>query len=461
MKSLYCGLHKKVVTIIVITGLLPSCIAGQSLLDTFVHEGLKNNIKVLQKSLSVEQAQESRNAVKSHFLPSVNILGSYSIGGGGRTISVPVGDLLNPVYTTLNKLTSSSEFSTVENVSENFIANNFFDGKVRTTMPLLNSEMKFEKNISELKVALAQTGVELSKRQLVLDIKLAYFSLQLLLNTAKIYDSTLAVVNRIVDINGSLYKNGKILYSNYLRAQNEAQQVKTQLNIVMNQAANAKMYFNYLLNRNLESEVKLDTALLNASLQRDTVSIKNAVREELKGLRVQAKINQYEIKKAKSFTAPHVNVIFDAGPQTTGWKFDKKAWYYQAAIQFTFPLYNASKNSGEIKQKKILAMQTVLEEKNTAALLGLAALSAAKELNSANQKYAAATEQVKTNSTYYRIIEKAYKEGASQHIELLDARNQLTVSWLQEKQSFFEVLVATAKLERETASYKLEDRFIQ
>jgi outer membrane protein len=457
MKAPVCGGYKIVGLILIASGLLPLPAAGQTYLDSCIQDGLKNNLKIQQRKVAAEQAGEFRNIAKSYLLPAVNVQGAYTSGEGGRTISIPAGDLLNPVYSTLNNLTSSSQFSSVANTNENFIPKDFFDAKIRTVIPLLNNEMKYEKNISELKVTLAQTDVVINKRQLVFEIKSAYFTLLSLNNMVRVYDSTLAIANRIVKINASLYKNGKMLYANYLRSQNEAGQVQAQLDHAVSQLANAKMYFNYLLNRDVNSEVQIDAGGLDAGLLFDPAAKSSSTREELKIFRVQKQIDLFQVKRAQSFRIPRISAVIDAGPQTKQWKFDSKAWYYQVSVQFSVPLYNGSKNLAEIKQKKLQARQMDLDEKNTAALLNLAVLTATNELKTAKNKYAAAVEQVKTANSYYRVVEKTYKEGITLLSELLDARNQLTAAWLQELQGLFEVSVAAAKLERETASYKIEN----
>jgi outer membrane protein len=41
-------------------------------------------------------------------------------GDGGRFFNIPVGDLLNPVYSTLNAITQLELFPQIENVNQNF-----------------------------------------------------------------------------------------------------------------------------------------------------------------------------------------------------------------------------------------------------------------------------------------------------------------------------------------------------
>ena len=51
------------------------------------------------------------------FLPNVSFGASYSKADGGRTIDLPLGDLLNPVYKSLNQLTGSTKFPNLQNKS--------------------------------------------------------------------------------------------------------------------------------------------------------------------------------------------------------------------------------------------------------------------------------------------------------------------------------------------------------
>src|SRR5262245_11098781 len=67
-------------------------VAAQSPLDNYIREGLKNNLVIQQKNLTLLQAQQSLQVARSYFMPSVSLLGDYISGDGGRSISIPVGD---------------------------------------------------------------------------------------------------------------------------------------------------------------------------------------------------------------------------------------------------------------------------------------------------------------------------------------------------------------------------------
>lgn len=147
-----------------------------SLLDAYVTEGLKNNLQLLQENLSVDQRWTAIQEARGQFLPAVSFQADYTLSGG-RSIALPIGDLLNPVYNTLNQITGSSDFPTaLENVNEQFLPNNFHDTKVRVIQPILNTDLYHNLNIRENELAAQEAQREAFRNQLVKDIKLSYFN---------------------------------------------------------------------------------------------------------------------------------------------------------------------------------------------------------------------------------------------------------------------------------------------
>ena len=126
---------------------LPSTLTAQQRVDEYVAEGLANNLVLKEKNASLEQSLLVLKDAKSYFLPSLEFGASYTLAKGGRTIDFPIGDLLNPVYTTLNKLTGSNSFPQLENVSNQLLPNDFYDARFRATLPLLNRDLNFQKQI--------------------------------------------------------------------------------------------------------------------------------------------------------------------------------------------------------------------------------------------------------------------------------------------------------------------------
>jgi outer membrane protein TolC len=427
---------------------------AQSVLDNYVEEGLKNNLVLQQKNISLQQAQQSLQIARSYFLPSVSLLTDYTSGEGGRSISIPVGDLLNPVYTSLNQMTQSDAFPQVENVDQNFFPKNFYDARVRTSIPLINTDLYVNRNIQGQQVMLKQYELEVYKRQLVLDIKTAYYNQLTAEASVKIYESALSLVNKNIEINESLLRNGKSLPANVMRSKSEAERVRADLNNARNQVINAKKYFNFLLNQDLDREVNTSTSLPeNISLTIDTTSIGVSNREEVQMIKTVQEINQSSLQASKLNRLPKVNAFLDLGTQGSDWKYNNDTRYYLVGVQLSLPLFQGFRNATAIRQNKLEIQKTQQNLMHTTRQLELATTVAKNDLQTTIQNYHAAQEQLKSAQSYFNLIEKGYKEGVNTLIEFLDARNQFTSSQIQLNLRQLEILTAAARVERETASY--------
>jgi len=426
---------------------------AQPVLDNYVSEGLKSNLIVQQKNLTLQQAENGLQTAKSFFLPSINLLGDYTSGDGGRSISIPVGDLLNPVYASLNQLTKGDAFPQIENVNQNFFPKNFYDARVRTSMPIVNTDLYINKSIQGQQVILKQYELDVYKRQLVMDIKTAYYNYLGATEAVKIYESALVLVNKNVEINESLLKNGKSLPANHLRSKSEAEKVKADLNSARNRVANARKYFNFLLNKNLDSEINTDAVNNEVIIQSDTATAVVSGREELRMIGAVRAVSESTLLMNRLAHVPKVNAFLDLGSQASDWKYNNDTRYYLVGVQLTMPLFQGFRNRINVTQTKIELEKTTMNLTNTTAQLQMAAEVAKNDLQTTSQNFIAASEQLKSARSYFHLIEKGYEQGVNSLIEFLDARNQLTASELQHNLRLFEMLTASAKLERETASY--------
>jgi outer membrane protein len=429
---------------------------AQSVLDNYLKEGLKSNLVLQQKTISWEQAQQSLQVARSYFLPSVNLLTDYTSGEGGRSISMPIGDLLNPVYSSLNQITQSDKFQQVENVNQNFFPKNFYDARVRTSVPLVNTDLYVNRTIQGQQVMMKQFELAAYKRQLVFDIKSAYFIYLGANAAAKIYESALQLVTKNVEVNESLLRNGKSLPANYLRSKSELERVKAELNSAQNRVANAGKYFNFLLNRDLDAPIDTNYNI-SEDEHADTAFLAVDGREELQMLRTAKEINESALKLTKLSRIPKVNAFFDLGSQAANWTVNDNSTYYLVGVQLSVPLFQGFRTNHTIRQNSLEIQKTQLNLNNTTQQLNLAAMVARNDLQTATQNYLASREQLKSAQSYFNLVEKGYQQGVNSLIEFLDGRNQFTLSQLQQNVRLYEMLIASAKLERETAAYTFDN----
>lgn len=435
--------------------LLITCSArlnAQHRLENYVREGLENNVVVQQKSIAYEQAQRTLQIAAGYFLPSVTLLADYTSGEGGRSISIPVGDMLNPVYASLNQLTQSDAFRQIDNVEQNFFPRNFYDTRVRTSVPLLNTDLYANRSIQREQVAIRNHELMAYKRQLVMEIKTAYYQYLGATAAVGILESGLGLVTRNVEVNASLLKNGKALPANYQRSKSELERVRAELNSAQNRASNARKYFNFLINRDLESEVETDHGGEDDIHELSPVGM----REELQALRSLQAVNEASLRMSRQVFIPKINGFLDLGSQASDWRVNSQSTYYLVGVQLSVPIFQGNRNVMTIRSNALELRKSELELANTTERLALSTQVAEGDWATARANYAAAVEQSKSAQSYFNLIEKGYRQGVNTLIEFLDARNQLTASALQQNLKYYEVLGCVARVERELASYPLQ-----
>lgn len=154
---------------------------------------------------------------------------------------------------------------------------------------------------------------------------------------------------------------------------------------------------------------------------------------------------------------PKVNAFLDLGSQAADWRVNDNSRYYLVGVQLSMPLFQGFRTNHTIRQNNLEIQKTQLNLTHTTQQLNLAAMVANNDLETATQNYHASREQLKSSQSYFNLVEKGYQQGINSLIEFLDGRNQLTLSQLQQNVRLYEMLIASAKVERETASYTFEN----
>jgi outer membrane protein TolC len=436
-----------------------ACILGQkSILDEYIEMGFQQNIVVQQKLISAEKALLSLQSAQSLYQPTLAFQGGYQTGEGGRSISFPVGDMLNPVYATLNQLTKSSAFPQIANVETNFFPRNFYDVKLTTVMPIYNRDISINKEIQSQTLGIQKADIQVYKRELVKNIKTAYLNYLMAHKAIGIYQNGLLLAQEGKKINEKLLANGKGLPAYILRSENEVVQMASQLSEAEKQAESAKMYFNFLLNRELQTEIKtnfdeqeaLDILKKNQMADADQ-------REELGMLKQAISLQQSVVKMNESFYLPKLNGYLNLGSQSSNWDFNQKSAYYLLGMQVDIPIFSGKRNLNKIKQS---AMDVDMAKKSldlTSKQVSLALQIAQKNLTQTWVAFRASQKQIDVANTYQKLIDKGYKEGVNTYIETLDARSQWTNAHLALNINQFKILIAAAQVEREAASYPLKN----
>src|SRR6267142_5055153 len=188
--------------------------AQSPILDAYIQEGLKNNLQLKQEQLSYERSIENLAQARALFLPYIGANASYQLADGGRKISIPVGDLVNPVYQNLNQINSAlnpgaPQYPMISNQTTNFLATDFHDSKVRIIQPLFNPEIYFNYKAQKELITVQQAQKKAYENQLKFEITSAYYQYLQSGDAMNILKNTRKILFELLKINQSLVANAK------------------------------------------------------------------------------------------------------------------------------------------------------------------------------------------------------------------------------------------------------------
>lgn len=441
-----------------VTSLMPSSSMSQEIrspLDEYIEQALKQNLTLLQKNNLYARSLISLKEAKSLFLPEASFQSSYQTGKGGRSINFPLGDIINPIYRDLNRLNSNFSFKDIQNADVFFLPNNFFESKIHTTIPIINSDLTYNKRIQTQQIILQNLDVEIFKRELIESIKTAYYSYFSANEVLNIYKSALqrAQVNK--RINEKLLQNGKGVKAYVLRADGEVEQNQALITDAAKQVENARLYFNFLLNRSADESITIPTDLTITLINADKLlsSQPNAdKREEIQSLNEGVNLNKNYLKLNQKQWLPKLNGFLDIGTQNTDFKFNSRSTYYFTGVQLDIPIFKGGRNTYKVRKSEIDLQNAELNRDLVLQQLTLSAQTAKNSYVSISQKSRSLNKQLEAASSYQKLIERGFKEGMNSFIEDVDARNQLTQAQLAVKINEYQLLIAAANFEREIAA---------
>jgi outer membrane protein TolC len=423
---------------------------AQQILETYIQEGLANNLVLKEKNASLDQSLLALKDAKSFFLPSMDFGASYTLAEGGRTIAFPVGDLLNPVYSTLNKLTASSNFPQIDNVSEQLLPDNFYDTRFRTTLPILNTDIKYQNQIRKEQVNWNSYQVEIYRATLIQDIRVAYFSFCAAHSSIEILKNTLQLVTQNLKDTRSLVENGKALPASVLRAESELEQVKSMLLEAENKTVNAAQYLNFLVNRPLEQSVPFEAIPLDLS-QLDLLLTEDIQEQnpELRAMKSMESIQQTLLKSGKNYWVPKISTYADLGSQGFDWSFDSQSRYLMGGLSLSVPVFQGGRNQNQI-QKNVIGLESIQRQKELVnQKLNLSLQIQKNEVKTLLAGLQSAEKKLLAATAYLKLIDRGFKEGSQSLLEFIDARNQFTQAALQKTISEYKLQMALAQLERQ------------
>lgn len=412
--------------------ILPMWLEAQSILEAYIAEGLERNLTLRQLDIELDKSREALAQAKAMFYPNVHFDASYIRAFGGRRLDFPLGDLLNPVYGTLNQITQSNNFPTITNERIQFLPDNFHETKVTFGAPVFNSDLRHNTRIREHLIESAAARKAAYERELRFRITEAYLQYLSAVEAGRIWTGTRETLLELRRFNESLVRNGVGTPDLISAADFELSKVERESATLRSAQLTAAAYFNFLLNRDLQAPIEADTALLNPLPSPIPPSRAPVPRPELQALtqsiNAAAEAQRLQTDRRR---LPQAYIGGEAGFQGFGYTFEGEQAYILAKVGLTYPLYNAGLMRSREQEARLETIRLQTQYEETRRAFDLQTFQAARNLEAAQAEYAAAEKGLEAARRTFELINNKYRNGQALFVELSDARNRYVGAQIQ------------------------------
>jgi outer membrane protein TolC len=435
------------------------CLNAQPALEEYLREGLENNLALKQKEYDYRRSLEALREAKGLFYPDISLQARYTRSEGGRVIEFPVGDLLNPVYMTLNALTHTTSFPVLENQEILFLRPHEHETKLRMVQPVINADIYYNSKIKKELTVIGEYDVNQYRRELIAEIRKAYYNAAMAEGVLSMLNDTRKLLLENVRVNRKLIENDKATADYLYRSEAELSKFDQELQNAGKNRTIAFAYLNFLLNKPLNDSVMIQQPDTFPSLENYTIDFtKNAIdeREELQKLETYGDIAGMKLQMEKSGRIPDMYVVVDYGFQGPEYRFNRDQDYMQASAILSWSLFKGFQNRSKIRQSVIEKQTADLKLEEARKQISLQVISTMNELLSAEKGIAAAESRLKNAREGFRLVSRKYEEGQASQIEFIDSRTTMTQAEENLIISKFSYLSAFAEFEKVAAINKYQ-----
>ena len=461
---------------LIVLGYSSPLVAQQAPLEEYIQEGLTNNLALQQQSLDLQKSLQAMEEARGMFMPEVSLQARYSRAGGGRQISFPVGDLLNPVYGTLNEMLISqgeqARFLQLENVEIAFLRDREQETKVRIIQPVFQPAILHNYRLQQHLASSQEAAVQAYEQVLIRDIKVAYYNYLKTTRAVEIYDSARDLVDENLRVNQSLLQYDKVTQDAVFRASSEALAVAQLQNEAGRDRDLARSYFNFLLNRPFDAPIEVideegllvsmepAARLLPASAESATdpyaalneLAVGN--RHELKQLESAIEATQSAVAVSKSAFLPGVSFALDLGMQGTSYGLAGDHSFYMASVVLDWKLFRGFQNRSRLQQAQIEVQKLRTQHEELERQIQLQVQEAYDNVDVALESLETAEERLRFSREGYRLVSRKYEEGMTNQVSFLDARSTLTEAEHNLNITRYDLLIRMAELEYAAAVHR-------
>jgi len=405
-----------------------------------------SNLGLANASLEVERSRAVLDGARARYFPEVSLNARYTRASGGRQITIPTGQLLNPAYQTLNELLVANggapRFPMLGDETFPLQLPREQDTRLSLRQPLYAPAIPAASAAARSASEAAGLGREAFRRALRRDVAVAYLGWLQASSAVQIVAASESLLAENLRVQRALYAQGKSTRDVVLRAEAEWLAVKQQAEEAANGAGQARRYVNFLLNR------PVDDVLEPASVPTAQATMAGAAgepagdetmlaarRPELRQLDAAVQSAGSQLRAAQSSWKPTLALGIDAGTEGVDYGLGHGYNYSTASLVLTWTLFDGGARSAAVAQARVARNQLANQREQAAQQLALELRAAADNLRTAQDSLATAQARAAAAQAAFTIAEKRRDAGMASSLEYLDARSALTGALLNANQA--------------------------
>jgi outer membrane protein TolC len=430
----------------------------QSIIDDYLRAGLASNLALANQDMEVDRSRAALAAARARFFPELALAARYTRADGGRQIDLPVGQLLNPAYQTLNELLIANggvaRFSAIADQAIPLQLPREQDTRVTLRQPLYAPAIMAGVAAARANLGAAGYSRQAYQRELRRDITVAYLEWLRARNGAAILAASEATLAENLRVNQSRYDNGKSTHDTVLRARAEWLGVQQQQRDARNGVDQARSYLNFLLNRPLATPLEapgdaqaLPDAAPLAPIATDAAAVAVAApaRPELLALDAAQSAAAAQLRAAHAARRPSLALGIDAGTQGVDYATGRNYDFVTGSVVLNWTLFDAGARAAAVSQARLAGKQLANQRELLAARIDLERQQALDNLRSAQDSLATADARAAAARAGFAIASKRRDAGMADQLEFLDARGEMTAAELNRNLTYYTLLERQAE----------------
>ena len=444
-------------------------------LDSCRAMAIRNNKQLSISRLKQEVARNTRKAVRTKYLPKIDVLGGYEytskeisllsdeqksgLNNIGNKANGMIGNEVTPIISSLTQqgIITPEQASHLGNFISHFgsamgeVLNhaghkivdafetdtrNMFMASVMLKQPIyMGGGIIAANRMAKINEELTRNGAEATRQNTIYDIDLAYWTVISLKHKQKLSHSYLDLVRKLDDDVAKMIREGVATRADGLRVNvkvNEAEMTVTQVD---NGLSLAKMYLCQLCGLPLDSDITLEDEsrdnIITENIQQDA-DVQTAIsnRPELKMLENAVGISEQSTKITRAAYLPQVALT--AGYTTTNPNIyngfeNKFSGVWNVGVIVRIPVWNWFESEYKVKSSKIATSIARLELNEAQEKVELQVSQSKFKIDEANRRLSMANKNIKSAEENLRSANLGFKEGVMQTTDVMEAQT----AWLQ------------------------------